>query len=155
MLRVDVRELRHGPVETSGAIPARDLLFEGLDLDLVEPLRVSGVLEATGRGDYFWRGRIEGRLGASCRRCLRDVVVPVSSAVDVLFSADPDMQDDASVYPLPDPPAVVDVREAIREELALAVPAFVLCREDCLGLCPTCGADLNQGPCGCAAPLIS
>ena len=37
----------------------------------------------------------------------------------------------------------------ILPELALEVPAFVLCRDDCAGLCPTCGADLNAGPCAC------
>ena len=36
-----------------------------------------------------------------------------------------------------------------REELALAVDAFPLCREDCRGLCPRCGADLNRGACSC------
>jgi len=40
-------------------------------------------------------------------------------------------------------------RAALREELALAVDVYPLCREDCRGLCPRCGADLNQGPCPC------
>jgi uncharacterized protein len=37
----------------------------------------------------------------------------------------------------------------IREELILAVPEYVLCREECRGLCPRCGKDLNEGPCAC------
>ena len=36
-----------------------------------------------------------------------------------------------------------------RDAVAEAVPATLLCREDCAGLCPQCGADLNAGPCGC------
>jgi uncharacterized protein len=44
----------------------------------------------------------------------------------------------------------IDLAEVVREELALAVPPFVLCREDCAGLCPKCGSDLNAGPCECA-----
>jgi uncharacterized protein len=155
MLRVDVRELRQGPVETVGAIPARDSLFEGLGLDLAEPLQVTGRLEATGHGGYFWRGRLEGRVRSACRRCLGEVLIPVSSSIEVLFSPDPDLQDDPSVYPLPESATQVDVREAVREELALAVPGFPLCREDCRGLCSICGADLNQGACGCVAPTTS
>lgn len=155
MLRVDVRDLREGPVETAGEIPARDPLFEGLDLDLAGPLRVSGVLEASGRGDYLWHGRLEGEVRTACRRCLRDLLLPVSARVEVLFSPDPDLQDDPSVYPLPEPLTHVDVRQAVREELALAVPAFPLCQEQCRGLCPHCGADLNPGPCGCSGPTTS
>jgi uncharacterized protein len=37
----------------------------------------------------------------------------------------------------------------VREEFVLAAPAFVLCREDCPGLCAQCGSDLNEGPCAC------
>jgi uncharacterized protein len=42
----------------------------------------------------------------------------------------------------------------VREELGLAVPKFLECRDDCRGLCPNCGKDLNAGPCGCAAPAV-
>ena len=44
----------------------------------------------------------------------------------------------------------LDMRPALREQWLLAVPAFVHCREDCKGLCPTCGTDLNVGACDCA-----
>ena len=44
----------------------------------------------------------------------------------------------------------VDVTPLVREELALGVPShLLLCRDDCAGLCPHCGADLNAGPCAC------
>lgn len=152
MLRVDVRDLGHGPVETVGAVLARDPVVLGLDLELTEPLQVAGVLEATGRGDYFWRGRIAGRVQATCRRCLREFVHPFSSTIEALFTADPDLQDDPSTYPLPEPITQVDVTGAVREELALSVSAFPLCRDDCAGLCPRCGSELNLGPCACEAP---
>jgi|SRR5437660_5460315 len=152
MLRVDVRALRTGPVETVGAVSPRDPILEGLDLALDGPVEVTGMLETTGRGDYFWRGNLEGRVRCTCRRCLEEFVQPVSSQVEVLFSADPDLQDDPSVYPLAEPVQQVDVLVAVREELALAVNAFPLCRVDCAGLCQRCGADLNQGPCGCPVP---
>ncbi len=43
----------------------------------------------------------------------------------------------------------LDLRDEAREALLLEVPMVPLCREDCRGLCPRCGADLNAGPCGC------
>ena len=149
MLRVDIREIQRGPVETVGTVPPTDELFEGLDVTLAGPLEVDGTLEVTGRGDYLWHGRFSGRANASCGRCLKELEVPVEAAVDAVFSADPELQDDPGVYPLTEPVAQVDVTAAVREELMLAFTRYPLCREDCRGLCPKCGADLNQGPCGC------
>ena len=149
MLRIDRRELRAGPVETTGTVAANDPILEGLGLRLEGGLEVSGRLQPAGHGDYLWRGHLSGMARGDCRRCLTEVPVPIAADVDVLFSADPDAGDDPSVYPLAEAATHVDVGEAVREELALAVPAYVLCREDCAGLCPRCGADLNAGPCGC------
>ena len=44
---------------------------------------------------------------------------------------------------------VIDIDELVREQVILAIPVRVLCREDCRGLCPTCGADRNFKECGC------
>jgi uncharacterized protein len=153
MLQVDVRELRHGPVLVSGKVQPDDPLFEGLDVALLGPVTVGGDLESAGHGGYYWHGQFAGSVRLVCRRCLAEFVAAVDRSVEVLFSADPALQDDPSVYPLPDALTHVDVRPAVREEFALAVDVFPLCRPDCRGLCPRCGADLNAGPCGCSAPV--
>jgi len=44
---------------------------------------------------------------------------------------------------------ILDLREVLRQDVMLASPIHVLCREDCQGLCPTCGQNLNEGPCDC------
>lgn len=152
MLTVDTRDLQRGPVETSGQLEPGDPTFTGLSLELDSPVQVSGRLSQAGDQEFLWQARLTGRLRGSCRRCLTDLVYPLGADVEVLFSADPDAADDPSVYPLPAPVTRVDVRPAVREEVALAVSAYPLCREDCAGLCPRCGADLNAGPCGCTAP---
>lgn len=151
MLKVDVRDLAAGPVETTERLQPDDAVFQGLGLPLHGPVDVSGRLQATGTEEYLWRGRLRGQLQVECRRCLADVTLPLDTAVDVMFSADPDAADDPSVYQVAAPVTHVDVGTAVREEIAFAVPPFVLCREDCKGLCPRCGADLNAGPCRCTA----
>lgn len=151
MLRVDLRDLRQGTIETSGGLAADDPALQGLGLQFDGPVSVSGRLQATGEDEYLWRGEIHGAVLTECRRCLTGVRQDVDAGVDVLFSGDPDAADDPSVYPIPAGATHVDVTEAVREELALTVPALVLCREDCAGLCPKCGADLNAGPCACMA----
>jgi uncharacterized protein len=149
MLPIGLAALEQGPVETVGTIAADDPLLEGLDFTLVEPVQVSGQLSAAGPGSYYWQGDLRTTLDAACRRCLAPVPVPVTARVEVLFTEDQDA-DDPSVYVIPPRTRTLDLAPAVREELVLAVPEFVLCRDDCRGLCPRCGKDLNQGPCDCA-----
>lgn len=150
MLQVDLRALNRGPVETVGRLAPGDLAFEGLELELAGPVSVTGRLQATGPGEYFWRARIGADIRTNCRRCLTDLVHHVDQDLDVLFSDDPEAADDPAVYVLPPAATAVDLGGVVREELALAVPPYLLCREDCAGLCPRCGADLNAGGCQCA-----
>ena len=151
MLRVDIRDLQRGPVRTEGRLDPHDPVFEGLGLGLTEPVSVTGQLQATGDGEYLWRGHVHGVVRGECRRCLTDVLDDVDIEVDAaVFSTDPDTADDPDFYPLSERATSVDVTEVVREELALAAQAdLLLCRDDCAGLCSKCGADLNAGPCGC------
>ena len=154
MLRVDIRDLKRGPVRTDGQLDPADPAFEGLGLGLTGPVAVSGQLQATGDGEYLWRGRIHGVVRGECRRGLTEVLDEVDIGVDAaVFSTDPDAADDPDFYPLAERAGSVDVSDVVREELALAAQSgLLLCREDCAGLCPKCGADLNAGACGCGTP---
>jgi uncharacterized protein len=151
MLLVDVRDLNRGPVETQGQLAPDDPAFADLDVTLEGPVSVSGKLSRTGDQEYFWHARLRGSFRGSCRRCLTEVIYPLDATVEALFSANAENADDPALYPIPAPITRVDVRPAVREEVALAMSAYPLCREDCAGLCPRCGADLNAGPCGCGA----
>ncbi len=153
MLRVDIRDVQRGPVKTIGELRADDPAFEGLGLNLMGPVSVTGQLQATGQGEYLWRGAFHGVLQTECRRCLGELRTDLDINVDAaIFSTDPEAADDPDSYPLLERASHIDIRDVAREELALAMPArLLLCREDCAGLCPNCGADLNAGPCGCSA----
>jgi uncharacterized protein len=152
MLRVDLRTLGAGGVETRGVLGSDDPALDGLAVSLAGPVEVSGRLQATDGQGFLWRGAIRATVTGECRRCLGPVAQTIDDRVDVLFSSDPDLADDPSVYALPPDPAMIDLTQAVREELALRASAFPLCREGCRGLCPRCGADLNAGPCGCTPP---
>jgi len=128
MLRVDIRDLQRGPVRTVGELPPGDPAFEGLDLELAGPVQVKGQLQATGDGEYLWRGRIHAVVRGECRRCLTDVLDEVDVDVDAaMFTTDPEAADDPDFYPLPERAARVDVGAVVREELALATPAHPSC----------------------------
>lgn len=149
MLGVDIRRGGEGGIPTEGEIPADQLDLGGLGFFCAGPVLVAGMLHPTAEGDFLWRGRIRATAIGECARCLAEARQEVDEAVEVLFSADPGLQDDAGVYPIPSRAEVLDLTPAVREELALRLTAFPLCRVECRGLCPECGTDLNTGSCQC------
>jgi uncharacterized protein len=97
------------------------------------------------------RLRTEVDMVGPCWRCLEGARTHLS--IDATeFSAEgrpPDAEFDEDLDSAYVEGDILDLALWARDSIAEAVPAVVLCREDCAGLCPTCGADLNQGPCGC------
>jgi len=106
------------------------------------------------------RGRLSARLGVDCSRCLERFEFPVEQPVDLFYLPRVAQQEEEEDVALDDRELVVayytagrvDLGEALREQLLLALPMKRLCREDCRGLCPVCGANRNQSTCGCALP---
>ncbi len=88
----------------------------------------------------------------SCDRC----TAPFSSKLDSSFrmhyiwnDEDAGRYDVAEVQVIPPGSTMIDITEDVRQTVLVAVPLKLLCREECLGLCPHCGKDLNEGPCAC------
>lgn len=102
-------------------------------------------------GDVVVRGELSGRVALECRRCLKPVDVPLREPVAALYSEHVAAQEDEDegVYPLPSAGAALGLDALVREGLILGAPRFALCDPGCRGICPRCGADLNEGPCGC------
>jgi uncharacterized protein len=150
MLRVDLRELAEkGAVETRGELKQGDPALEGTDIRLQRPVVVNGRLQAIGRDRFYWQGTVHTVVESECRRCLTTVATPLDLEVGALFTQDGDAADDPDAYPVAPDATEIDVTPAVREELVLAAPRYAVCREDCKGICPQCGRDLNAGPCDC------
>jgi uncharacterized protein len=118
-------------------------------------LRFHGRLERSGI-DFLLRGRLAGALTTACARCLETATLPLQVEVSVVFTEKPEpRKDDAEDEDLEAPDVirfsdgVIDLTPEIREEILLALPVQVLCREDCAGLCPVCGGNRNVNPCTC------
>jgi uncharacterized protein len=152
MLLVDLNRLqREGRARIDAEVDPRDRFWEETGLVPRSPLSVS--LEAQQAGpDVVVRGRMTGSFELSCRRCLEPVVGEIDEDVGLFYRAGSEPGDDepADVLPLPRA-GTLDVAEPLREQVLLAVPAYVHCREDCRGLCPRCGANLNEADCGCTS----
>jgi uncharacterized protein len=151
MLRVDLRELaRGGAVETKGELKQDDPALQGLDVTLKDPVTITGRLQSIGEGRFYWQGTARTVAQGECRRCLTPVATPLSLEIGALFTQDPEAADDPDSYALAPDAIEVDVTPAVREELWLAAPRYVVCRDDCQGICPSCGKDRNASSCGCA-----
>ena len=152
MLSYDIRELDQRAVQVDGCLTSDDSVWQEGDTLPGECVRATGRLSKAGAGRYYWSGQISGTVELSCRRCLAPAVATVRDTVGIVFAeADDDVVDDPDVYRIPPRAHAVDLREAVREQWLLSVPAYALCQEGCRGLCPHCGSDLNAGACDCAA----
>ncbi len=155
MLCFDIRSLEARAESVEGLLSVADPVWESDD---VRPLRdgvhVHGRLSGAGHGRFYFSGTLAGHAIGECRRCLIDVELSVLEDVQLLFAeAGLDEADEDDVVPIPPGARELDMRPAVREEWLLAVPAFALCREDCKGLCPTCGVDRNSVACACVTDL--
>jgi uncharacterized protein len=108
--------------------------------------------------DIRLRGRFAGRFKVPCARCIEPVEVPLAADLDLIFrpiGADSDAPersittDETEIgYYQEDSLLLEDV---LREQVVLSLPARTLCKPDCKGLCPRCGANRNTQPCSCDA----
>jgi len=102
--------------------------------------------------------QFEFNLGATVRLVCDRCAAPYDHELEVkapmlyvMGRAAPDSPDDPEIVYLPVGAAEVDITTDLRDFIMLAVPGRRLCSEDCKGLCPSCGADLNEQPCACPA----
>ncbi|MFN2614271.1 MAG: DUF177 domain-containing protein [Actinomycetota bacterium] len=144
--RIDVSELLRRP-GSSRRVEFRAPL-DAVELPLTRVTRGSEVefdlaLESLVDGIHV-RGTATAKLDLGCRRCLRATTGSLTTEVDELFVARP--VDGEDCFPIVDD--AVDLEPAVRDAVVLALPSNPLCREDCKGLCPSCGADRNENDCG-------
>jgi uncharacterized protein len=152
MLKVNLAALDRDEVRIHEQVAADDPMWDGSGVNLVEPLEVDLTARSVGDG-VLLRGRLRATVERECRRCLAGVRQPVDDTVDMLFAPIGEDEDElgGEVYPLPARGQELDVTDAVREQLLLRAPQYVLCEEACRGLCPQCGTNLNEGSCDCVS----
>ena len=118
-------------------------LPEGIDYDLVLTNAGEGILAT---------GILRARLVGTCDRCLEEAVLDLSAEVDgyYLFEEPAELGDDEDEadFELVSADRTIDLAPALLTALVMETPFVVLCKEDCRGLCPICGENLNEVDCG-------
>jgi uncharacterized protein len=163
-MRLDLTRTESGPLVFEGPIDlsAHPGVQESVCLD--GPVEIRGTLALLGKGKYRLdaTGTAKGRV--TCSRCLgpgewvSEIVVALTLEMAPTESAGSKEEDDEGRELEPDELDVAfyegdefEIDSAVAEQIVLAVPMKPLCREECLGLCPSCGGNRNESPCACHA----
>lgn len=109
------------------------------------------VLTHTGDG-VLVTGLVRAAATGTCDLCLEPAHLDIAGEIQEYYlfdePEDPDAYEDG--FEVVGPERVIDLAGPIADAVIMDTPFVVLCKPDCKGLCPTCGANLNDGPCDCA-----
>lgn len=152
MLAISLTRLeREGMVGVEEEIPPQHPAWADTSLNLATALSVRGRVRWLGGGEVAASLTLEASLHRECRRCLEPMVEELRLEVFAVFApASRGEDDDGEIRYFPAGAAELNLLGAVREEVILGTSPYPLCRSDCLGLCPHCGANRNFEPCSCS-----
>lgn len=133
-------------------IDLTDLDFMGEEFKFLAPLKLVGKIVNNSKNLEI-RAEVSGGMLVHCARCAKPFEAKVEFPVnEVLVRGDEDSVTDPDViifsgYEL-------DLTDIVVNNFLMNVPGRYLCREDCRGLCPVCGCDLNESSCDCSSEAI-
>ena len=134
-IKVDIGKIPDGGLTVSDRLDAQQMELETSQLHFADPLDVTVHFDKQ-RDTVLVGVGVRGQLKLVCSRCLEPFGQPYQNRFRLGYSIK-GMQ-------------ILDVSDDVRQEILLSYPLNFVCREDCRGLCPTCGTNLNAGACGCS-----
>lgn len=123
-----------------------DYEFSADDEIFSSPISVKGNIKNSA-GIVSLSANAQCTVSVQCAKCARDVSKKLAVPVDHLLT-DHLNNEDNDEYILVEN-MVLNLDELVLEDIYLSMPARFLCKDDCKGLCPNCGKDLNEGSCSC------
>ncbi len=163
MLLIDIPKIPPEGLDLDEALDPASLRVEAeSEFRLLPGGRVRGRVELADGATVHIRGPLAAAVELECGRCLERYAASLDQELDLFYlPRSPGQQEEQEdEVALSDRDVVVgyydgerlDLGDVLREQLYLTLPLKRLCREDCRGLCPTCGKNLNTGACGCPPP---
>ena len=155
---IAVAELQLHRIVVSETYASDALDYHGAEFRQRDTLKVDAVAELVG-SEIRIRGHIGTRLEATCDRCLRPVEIPVERDFDLTYRPAASIAREEEIEIPRDELEVafysgggIMLADVVTEQVILAVPMKVVCRPECRGLCPVCGANRNYESCQCPEP---
>ena len=143
---IDVRRLKY-----SGKLDS-DFLFDYVPKDsllslpgsvISGPVKVTGSLALHG-DDVYVDGVVNCAIVGECARCLKRAEYNLTAEFSVVYATERQDEDDYLYHS-----GLVDLKLAVDDVLLINFPTVIYCKEECKGLCPICGKDLNESSCDC------
>lgn len=146
-MRLNLREV----VSSPGNSAQFDFKLDLTDMDFgnarcAEPIDVSGVV-SNNAGILKLDVHMQYTLNCLCSRCAIDFSRVENKAAEALLADSPEDRDDPDYFPLEGDE--IDLDEVVTTLFVLDMDSKFLCKEDCKGMCPRCGKNLNEGSCTC------
>jgi uncharacterized protein len=159
-MRIELENLEGGKGDFAHVYQPEDLNPVDERITLSGPATVSGKVRHAGN-EVFVNGHVETRAQVECDRCLQPVEIPVNTDFALQYVTGSEYEaaravelTEAEMSIAVFDGEVIDIDEIVKEQVVLTVPTRMLCREDCKGICPECGADRNSGECSCSTNEI-
>lgn len=153
-MKIDAHEIPE-TIDLVFTVPKSDFEFPPEELDLKDEIKVTAHLQKLGR-KIFLRANLSTSLDLECSRCLEHFNYTLNETFQVVFEPlaskplEEELElnkDDLDVEMYEDD--LIDLTEIVKEQIFLAVPMIPICSEECKGLCPECGENLNHRACSC------
>ena len=157
---LSIKEMELRKIRFDETFAPRDLDFEQDEIWLAGPLHAQGTAEllANTEGEVRIQGRFDVRMEAECDRCLGRAQFPLDTRFDLFYrpmsfiARDEEVEIDEGEAELGFyEGGGMELEDILREQILLAMPMQRVCREDCKGICPSCGGNRNETPCDCPA----
>jgi uncharacterized protein len=125
----------------------------GLDEEFSGDIHVDVTLDKSG-SQIALKGSVRTTGRFSCDRCAAPLGKDLAATYRMFYVWDgmdaDDSLDPSEVQVIPHGLSIIDIADDVRQTVILSVPLKLLCKENCRGLCPSCGIDLNTGSCSCS-----
>ena len=152
-MKIDLKQLsalHHGSIPCEETIDLREDTLYGAK-PFQSPVQLSGEV-SNESGVLRLKGTIKTIYSTACARCLKPLDILLTAQADMVLSDDPDAVEEDDLFVLTGDS--VDPADVLVPALILQVQMTYLCKEDCKGLCPHCGADRNVTDCDCEKKQI-
>lgn len=156
---IDISSIRQSAGESferTGVLPETSYVSGTRELALEDGIHYDLVITNTGEG-ILVTGLARAAVNASCDRCLDDAHFDIAGEVEGYYLFDQpegeiDQEEDEYQMVIDN---TIDLADPLQAALVIETPYVILCDEDCAGLCPHCGINLNHEQCSCADNVIS